>query len=537
MTAPAAPAAAPRNATPTDGPRAPRAWTDAAWVVPTVAAAIVLLVALLSITPDPIGVFWDDGVYLLSAKALASGAGYRYTYLPGAPPAIHYPPGFPLLLAALLKVTPAFPANVALLKLLNPLLLAAGVFALVRWLAPELEMRAMSAAIATALCSLIAPVMVLTNVLLSESFFFAVLVVALWLCERAARLGGARRAAAAGVVIAMLALVRTVGGVLLPAAVLAFAWRRRWREAAVLAACAVVALAPWQLWVWQAARGFPDELRGSYGPYLEWVIGGYRRDPSLARDVLVKNAADLWRAFGFVFAPRLPRAVQVLASTTALLVCVAGLVSLARRALTFVLFVVAYAAVVLLWPYNPERFVWAVWPLAGVVLLAGTHAAGVWLRPRWNYAPRAALIVLGVLFAGEGAYAVRGVVSGWGGAPQQVMTRRLWPLVQWSVTHAGPDDVIASDAHVMIALYTGRSAVPVSVLTPAEHVRDKAPAQFAAEMAALDARYHPRLLVLSRGTPENDAVPIFATMPSSPVLTPLAGVPGGGSAYALRPRQ
>jgi hypothetical protein len=509
----------------------------APWTVPALAALVVLACAVASITPDPIGVFWDDGVYLLSAKALAAGEGYRYAYLPGAPPAIHYPPAFPLLLAALLKVTPAFPANVAILKLLNPLCLAAGVFGAVRLGARALGLGEVPTAFAVGICAITAPVLVLTNVLLSESFFFAVLVGALWMVEDCSARGGARRAALAGLAIAAVALVRTVGGVLLPAALIALWCRHRRREAAVLAACTVLALAPWQLWVWRASRGFPDELRGSYGPYLEWIIGGYRREPALAWHVAVKNASDLWRAFGLVFAPRLPRAVQWLAAAVAVASFGTGLAALARRAGAIAAFLVLYGAVVLLWPYNPERFVWAVWPLAGLVLLAAGRASGARFAPRWPYAPRVATAVIALLLAGHAAYAVRGFAGGWAGAPQKAMTARLWPLVQWTVTHAAPTDIVASDGHVMIALYTGRTTMPVSVLTPAEHVRDKSASQYAAEWAALAARYRPQLLVLSRGTPEIDAVPTWAMMSTAPIVTPLAAVPGGGAAFALRARQ
>lgn len=535
MTAPAARPGAPRTRAPRAEP-AKAATERSPWLAPAVAALVVLAVSIACITPDPIGVFWDDGVYLLTAKALAAGEGYRYSYLPGTPPAIHYPPVFPLLLAALLKITPAFPANVAILKLLNPLCLAVGVFGAVRLGGRLSGAGNVPTAIAVGVCAIIAPVLVLTNVLFSESLFFAVLVVALWLSDDAIVLGGARRAALAGLAITLLALVRTVGGILLPSALLMLAWRRRWRDAAVLGLCAVAALAPWQLWVWRAARGFPDELRGFYGPYLEWVIGGYRRDPALAAEVLTKNAADLWRTFGVIFAPRFPHGVQLAVPALVVAAFGAGIAWLARRASVLAVFLPAYGAILLIWPYNPERFIWAVWPLTGIVLLAAARAAGEWGASRWSHAPRAAVVVVVALLAGHAAYAVRGLAGGWAGAPQRAMTARLWPLVQYTLTHAAPTDLVASDAHVMIALYTERRAIPVSMLTPAEAWRSKSVPQYAGELRALAARYQPQLLVLSPGSPELAAVPVWATMSGSPVAMPLPAVPGGGAAFALRAR-
>ena len=509
--------------------------------VAALAALVVLAGALASLTPDPIGVFWDDGVYLLTAKALAAGEGFRYAHLPGAPSAIHYPPAFPLLLAALLKVTPEFPANVAVLKLLNPVCLALAVFGAVRLGERTLGLAVVPTALAVAISALIAPVLVLGNVLLSEALFLAVLVGALHVIDAAAARGGTRRAVSAGLAVAAVTLVRTVGGVLLPAAVIALWWRRRRREAVLAAVCAVVALVPWQLFVWRAARGFPDELRGLYGPYLDWVIAGYRQQPWLAVQVLMKNTGDLWRALGIIVAPRLPAAVQWSAAAALVVVLGAGLVALARRRSVLVPFLVLYGGVVMVWPYNPERFVWAVWPLAGLACVAAVPVLGQWGERWWPHASpaaasRAATALVAVLLAGQAAYAARGLAQGWAGAPQRAMTARLWPLVQWSVTHAGPRDVVASDGHVMIALYTGRTTMPVSMLTPAEHLHDKTPSQSVSELGTLVARYHPQLLVLSRGTPETDLIAQWALTPGAPAVVPLAPVPGGGSAFALRER-
>jgi hypothetical protein len=541
VTQPAARAGAPHAGELLPGHRgwpAARAWWHARpWLPAAIAALVVLGAAVSSITPDPIGVFWDDGVYLLSAQSLAAGDGYRYAYLPGAPPAIHYPPLYPLLLAALVKVTPAFPANVAVLKLLNPVLLSLGVFGAVQLAHRRLGMSAGASATAVAICAVTAPVLVLSNVLLSEALFFAVLTGALWLVDDAEALGGWRTAVLAGVVIAALSLVRTIGGALLPAAAASLWLRGRRREAALAVGVAIIVLAPWQLWVWQAARGFPDELRGSYGPYLEWVLNGYRRDLPLAWEVATRNAAELWNAFGVVFATRAPRVAQHAVAAAVSACLLVGVMTLLRRATATGAFFVLYAVVVLLWPYNPERFVWAVWPLGAVALLQGAKAIGERLGAKWRYGQQVATGVLVLLLAGHAAYAARGLAGGWAGSPQRSMTARLWPLVEWTATHAGTGDVVASDAHVMIALYTGRTTMPVSMLTPAEHVREKPLPQFARELGALSARYHPSVLVLSRGTRETDAVPLWAATPGAPAVTALAPVPGGGAAFALRERR
>ena len=81
--------------------------------------AIALLLGLFAMNDVAVGIFQDDGHYLILARSLAQGDGYRYTNLPGAPAGTHFPPGFPVLLAPLWWLAPRFPANVAYFKLIN----------------------------------------------------------------------------------------------------------------------------------------------------------------------------------------------------------------------------------------------------------------------------------------------------------------------------------------------------------------------------------------------------------------------------------
>ena len=512
-----------------------RGWNDPR-AVPVLAAALVFAVAVWNLTPDPVGVFVDDGIYVLIAKALIHGQGYHYAFLPGSPPAIHYPPIYPLVLAAIMKVTPEFPANVTILKFVNPICFALGVYGATRLGVRALGLAAAPAAIAVVICALIAPVLMLTDVLMSEPMFFAVLVWALIAVEDAVARGGARRAAIAAAVCALLLLVRTAGGVLVPAALAALWLRGRRRESAWFLLVAALLSAPWQLWVWSASRGFPAELRGSYGPYLEWMIGGYRNDPVLLWHVAGKNVGALWGAFESFFAPRLPLALKVTAASTFVAAFAVGLVAAVRRAPALAFFVLLYGAMVVFWPYSPIRFVGAVWPLAGLILLAAIRALNVRFRTPYPRLSRIAAFAVLLLFTGHAAYVVRGLIRGSSTMAQRGQAEILWPLVQWAASHATPRDVVASNAPVMIALYTGLTTVPISILTPGEYVVDKTAPRMAAELGALYDRYHPTLLVLVRGTAEHNAVPLWAAEPGAPVVVPLPEAPGVGSVFELRAR-
>ena len=50
-----------------------------------VTAVVVLVVAVAAIDASPVAVVHDDGMYTVLAKSLATGHGYRWIHLPGAP--------------------------------------------------------------------------------------------------------------------------------------------------------------------------------------------------------------------------------------------------------------------------------------------------------------------------------------------------------------------------------------------------------------------------------------------------------------------
>src|SRR5437764_15281651 len=102
---------------------------------PLLAAALAIAAGLVAVNNLPVGGFFDDAFYVILAKSLATGHGYRNLNLPGAPLATHYPPGYPLFLAALWRLWPTFPDNVVLFKGANAVLLGAstaGAIALAR---------------------------------------------------------------------------------------------------------------------------------------------------------------------------------------------------------------------------------------------------------------------------------------------------------------------------------------------------------------------------------------------------------------------
>ncbi len=58
-----------------------------------------------------LGALGDDGIYTVTAQSLARGQGYRIASLPGEPLQKKYPILYPLVLSAIWRMAPDFPAN------------------------------------------------------------------------------------------------------------------------------------------------------------------------------------------------------------------------------------------------------------------------------------------------------------------------------------------------------------------------------------------------------------------------------------------
>ena len=81
---------------------------------PVLAFAVVVALATYLALPRLLHreiAYYDEGVYVATAKALAAGSGYRNPSLPDAPPQAKYPPLFPLALSFVWRLAPRFPAN------------------------------------------------------------------------------------------------------------------------------------------------------------------------------------------------------------------------------------------------------------------------------------------------------------------------------------------------------------------------------------------------------------------------------------------
>ncbi|MFI5249916.1 MAG: hypothetical protein ACHQTF_08095 [Gemmatimonadales bacterium] len=457
------------------------------WAAAATVGLVTLCVAMAVARPYVIGAFHDDAIYVILGRALASGAGYRYLHLPGTPHATHYPPGYPALLALLWRVAPQFPDNVLLFERANACLLgvaAALGYTLVR---RSTRLTAPWAGAVAILGTATIPSLALATVILSESLFLAVLLGALVASEVIVAAGNrdpvdrwtAPAPAIAGLLCGAVGLVRTVGIVVVPAAVAVCLIRRRPRAALVVGVIATAMILPWQLWVWRHSGELAPVLQGEYGSYSGWLTGALgRHGLGFAFRTAQQNVSDIVTMLAIQFAPQLPLIVKMVAIAASAALTVAGLARMARTAPVTAAFAVLYAGEVVFWPFPPFRFVWAVWFLVVLVMVSGAIAFWEW-RPRagtaaglatMRVARAAALLGALIVGAGVGRYNVLGFRGHWWNTMQESLSVKMNVPLAWLASHPALRGVVASDQEPAIFLYAGRTGVPCNSFTPDEYI-------------------------------------------------------------------
>ncbi len=499
-----------------------------------IAGVIVLLVALWAIDGAPVGVVQDDGMYVVLAKSLATGQGFRWINIPGAPAATHYPPGYPALLALLWRIAPAFPANVMLFKAVNAVLLAFASAWLVVLARTRFNLSSRTGALVALLGGVAIPTLVLSTLVMSEMFFLALLVPSLVYAERV--LASAREdervrdAIVLGVAAAALMLVRTHGLAFAAAVLAAFALARRWRDLVVFATTTSVGVLPWQLWKAAHRNVVAEPLRGAYESYGGWLLNGTHGNPiALAARTVARTSNELFAMMAQLSTAGLPTyALRLVVVCTAIALVVAGAIAIRRSARVTALFFAAYLGVILLWPFTPARFVWGVWPIVLLICAAGVHAMLRW-RPTTRATATARLAVAASLLcmcAGYGVYSFRGYRGHWWSSIPRSTAPLVGPSIVWALEHTRPTDVVATVDEPMMYLYTGRLAVPVSRFSADDYfAAPTASERMQALRSILDAYHADVVVIIANDTLEAAARRMAA--PPEPSLALRDSVPHG----------
>jgi hypothetical protein len=499
--------------------------------LPWLTAAMVLAVGVSIVDALPVGVVHDDGMYVVLAKALATGHGYHWLHVPGAPPATHFPPGYPAVLALLWLAFPSFPQNVLLFKLANACFAALAAAGWVQFARDRFGMSPLGAASLAIISILGIPMLTLSVMVMSEPLFLALLIPTLLYAERLVGASDVRRrdVILLGLAAGLATLVRTHGIALIAAVpIILLARRRRISEAAIFAVVAVAVVLPWQLWARAHAGVVPAPMRGNYESYGAWLSAGIHTDGvALLWRTAQRTSIELTAMFATLAAPSLPALFRYVALGVLTVLSIFGVRAFTRQAPVSALFLALYAAIVIVWPFTPARFVWGVWPLVLLVPVLGAREVLRW-RPAigpLRVLRVGALLLTFALATGHAAYTVRGYRGRWWASIPRAGAANLRPLVLWAAQRTAPTDVLAVEAESAVYLYTGRRTVPVHTFTVQQYFQPRTPEQDATVIVSLLASYHVDAVAVTTST-MRAAVGMLASR-TPPVLALSDSFPGG----------
>jgi len=415
-----------------------------------------------------LGLHYDDTLYIVGAKSLAEGQGYRIQSLPGQPFQTKYPPVLSSLLAPIWRYGPRFPQNLPLLTLFAWLMLVACLLAvratLLRFGFGARETWLLTFAVAVHPIVLLLGISVMSD-LLSMALFLA----CLWLAERALeRAEPAWLALAAGVLGGLAYLTRTCAIPILLTAPLCFLLRKRYWRALLFFASMLPAIVGWQLWTWAHMLRTSDPVFVYHTSYLGMERATVHLDNLGA--VLWHNLDGLLRGIGklIVFEAISTNAhVQQLIGVAA----IAGTVRLMRRtgrlqypaaAAGFALMLLGY-----FFPAD-ERLLLPIFPLVLMGIWTEVRNFCSVVRASWHkpaLAERIGAVVAGMAVAVMAAFVVVSYVLGTAGFLPKLHAacrdQRIdhAPVYDWIRSHTAPAASVYAYDDALLYLYTGRHAL------------------------------------------------------------------------------
>ena len=433
--------------------------------------------------PLPIGVWHDDGAYVLIAQSLAEGEGLVWSGVSGARPAAKFPPLFPLVASLVLRWGPDASQAATALATLNLGLMAAAGAGFFAFAVFGLGLGIGLAAFATLAIWTAPDLWRLASVPLSEPLFVLscamclLAAVRLESCNPSAEGAAARVRPWSGpasvsvpaslpVLVAFAAAVhtRTIGVALLGATVAATLVRRRWSAAVTLGGAGALVVLPWTVWSRRATAQIPEPLRDVLGSYGGWLSEEMVRAPGTYLAFVAGNAWAVWQSLVGMLVPFASGGALSVLGALALPLAGYAVVVLGKRSLVAALFLCLYLIVVSLWPFQSSRLVTPVLPILALALVVGVRDVSSRSVTNASRASSAVLAFVGV------AFVVPNLLALFGGqhlADFDVRARALAASAE-AVGQWVPEDAVvgAPELWAGLHLYTGRVVSPSARFLP-----------------------------------------------------------------------
>ena len=429
--------------------------------------ASMLPVYWIAFHAPAVGIYHDDGIYLVTAKALAEGKGYRIISLTGEMLQTKYPILFPAVLSAAWKISPRFPENALFLKAI-PFLFAM----LWLWMTYRLikeETRAPGVALWIVLLTAASSwVVFFSTICMSETFFASF---AVWALIRLKRLEEQEGEGEIGwpllfstILVAATFLTRTVGVSLVAAGAISMFRKRKYVSGVMfLFGCAIL-IAPW-LW-WQAVNA--DSI-GAIDSY--YTLSNYKNWNVLWNFTLEqKFRVVLINIFRIIFSPivllnfKMNTIGFYFSIVMILLACSGFIRDMCKNFGSLHLFILFYFSIIILWAWPPERFLFPMLPY----LLFFSYKDIVRICDRiFKYGNVKSYISM-ILIVLLGAQMLNGLLR----ITRETMKRQAvsfsseqddWKpikeLLDWIRQNTPQDSVLLGQLDPVYYLYTGRKAV------------------------------------------------------------------------------
>ncbi len=395
----------------------------------------------------------DDAVYMVTAKSLASGGGYRQENLPGRPYLTKYPPLFPLFISIAWRLEPNFPRTLVTASILQGCMLPV-YLAMLLLVLRQLGFSWRRTFLVAALTFVSFGFVLLAVTLYSELLFGCFLLSAIWATQRSADSDSYRWALLGGLLAGLAYLTRNAALPLFAAAPFFFLLRKRLRLSLFFLAPGLPMAAAWHLWGY-----LHPAAKSVRTPYLAEFLS-MAQGHGLATHLL-EQIATLSASTAESFCPGIMEFLHGIPLHHLILIAaVSGLIRILRRDRwpLLAIFGFLYLAMVTLWTFEGlDRLVVPAWPilLAGIAEEAN-HFANLAAQSSKKHKslPRWALIAVGLflVFRNDGVTWRRlaSVV-----ADEKEQRQRDIQTYAWIAEHAGKDTVALAWKDCLLYLHTG----------------------------------------------------------------------------------
>jgi hypothetical protein len=443
------------------------------------------------------GLMGDDGWYVLLAKAMTDGQGYRLISSAAVPILPMYPPGFPAALSIAFRFGADFPDNIWLLKGVS--LAAVGLLGMLtfRYLVDHRAVRrdlAACVAITTALTPGL--VFLATSTVMSECVFASVQVLTVLLVERTIESRTDRErwryGLMAAATTALAVLIRTTGVALVVAVAIYLTSKRRHRMALAYVGVFMLCLAPWLIYAGRHQPSPEERLAQGGQIALPYTDHFWRRadgsGPLGVGDLPPRIQQNIWnivsRDVGGLVVPQIyrgpaesgqevldlassgPGAARSMGNTvgTVVVSCLIaavltwGFVRVVRQGVTVAeLLVPLSLAITTLWPFPTFRFVLPLMPFLAFYFLAGIQSLASVAVAR-----TVLLSIIGLQAVDHAGYIA--IAHGLAGGPPVYFRRQfddIESVLGWMRTNLQGEAAVATDRPALVYLHTGRKTVAI----------------------------------------------------------------------------